>query len=174
MCFTSGATLFLPQQGSRVSLLNSWEAQSLTWLKLIMTTVRAGNYTNKEIKKRYFLCLSHFIQICGVCFHFQQFMVLRKTENCKDNTDDSTKEPNQANWGTGKEVRGDQLGVIIFFSTTVYLQIGITDPLDAAAGGIGSGAMEKWKNTARSLLHWRKTLAFLCFFPLLILGKCKC
>ena len=50
------------------------------------------------------------------------------------------------------------------------LELGITDPLYAAAGGIGDGAMEKWKHTARNLLHWKKTVAFLCFLPLIILG----
>ena len=51
------------------------------------------------------------------------------------------------------------------------LEVGITDPLDAAAGGIiGEGALERWKLTARNLLHWKKTIALLCFFPLIILG----
>ena len=51
------------------------------------------------------------------------------------------------------------------------LEVGITDPLDAAAGGIiGEGALERWKHTARNLLHWKKTVALLCFFPLIILG----
>ena len=50
-------------------------------------------------------------------------------------------------------------------------QTGITDPLDAAAVGIGAGTLEKWKHTARNLFHWRKTIAFLCFLPLIILGN---
>ena len=54
------------------------------------------------------------------------------------------------------EEQGKQLGV------------GIFDPIDAATGGIG--AVEQWKSTARNLLHWRKTIALLCFFPLIILG----
>jgi hypothetical protein len=53
------------------------------------------------------------------------------------------------------EEQGNQLGV------------GIFDPI-AATGGIG--AVEQWKSTARNLLHWRKTIALLCFFPLIILG----
>merc|ERR1711892_735961 len=48
------------------------------------------------------------------------------------------------------------------------LGLGIFDPIDAATGGIG--AVEQWKSTARNLLHWRKTIALLCFFPLIILG----
>ena len=51
------------------------------------------------------------------------------------------------------------------------LEAGITDPLDAAAGGIGDGAVERWKHTARNLLHWKKTIALLCFLPLIILGS---
>ena len=51
------------------------------------------------------------------------------------------------------------------------LEVGITDPIDAAAVGIGDGAFENWKHTARNLLHWKKTIALLCFFPLIILGK---
>ena len=50
------------------------------------------------------------------------------------------------------------------------IQVSITDPIDVAAGGIGDGSLEKWKRTARSLIHWRKTVAFLCFLPLIILG----
>merc|ERR1719228_2790576 len=45
---------------------------------------------------------------------------------------------------------------------------GVLDPLDRAAGGIGT--LEEWKEWGRNLLHWRKTIALLCFFPLLILG----
>lgn len=51
------------------------------------------------------------------------------------------------------------------------IQVSITDPIDVAAGGIGDGSLEKWKRTARSLIHWRKTVAFLCFLPLIILGS---
>ena len=40
-----------------------------------------------------------------------------------------------------------------------------------AAGGIGAGALEKWKHIARNFFHWRKTFALLCFFPLIILGN---
>jgi hypothetical protein len=46
----------------------------------------------------------------------------------------------------------------------------ILDPIDAAAAGGNAGALEKWKTTARNLLHWRKTIALLCFFPLILLG----
>ena len=45
----------------------------------------------------------------------------------------------------------------------------ILDPIDAAATG-NVDALEKWKTTARNLLHWRKTIALLCFFPLILLG----
>ena len=45
---------------------------------------------------------------------------------------------------------------------------GVLDPLDRAAGGIGT--LDEWKVWGRNLLHWRKTVALLCFFPLLILG----
>jgi hypothetical protein len=48
------------------------------------------------------------------------------------------------------------------------LEGGVLDPLDRAAGGIGT--LEEWKIWGRNLLHWRKTVALLCFFPLLILG----
>merc|ERR1719219_2541937 len=48
------------------------------------------------------------------------------------------------------------------------LEGGVLDPLDRAAGGIGT--LEEWKEWGRNLLHWRKTIALLCFFPLLILG----
>ena len=34
----------------------------------------------------------------------------------------------------------------------------------------GIGTLEEWKEWGRNLLHWRKTIALLCFFPLLILG----
>ena len=63
---------------------------------------------------------------------------------------------------------------------------GVLDPLDRAAGGnnyhchrtflvyafiqSGIGTLEEWKEWGRNLLHWRKTIALLCFFPLLILG----
>ena len=50
------------------------------------------------------------------------------------------------------------------------LEVGITDPLDAAATGLGDGAIERLKLTARNLLHWRKTFAILCFLPLILLG----
>lgn len=46
----------------------------------------------------------------------------------------------------------------------------ILDPIDAAAAGGSVDALEKWKTTARNLLHWRKTIALLCFFPLILLG----
>jgi len=48
------------------------------------------------------------------------------------------------------------------------LGTGILEPIDTATGGIG--AVEQWKSTARNLLHWRKTLALLCFLPLILLG----
>eukprot|EP00092_Neocalanus_flemingeri_P005491 GFUD01005921.1.p1 GENE.GFUD01005921.1~~GFUD01005921.1.p1 ORF type:complete len:1477 (-),score=243.09 GFUD01005921.1:84-4514(-) len=48
------------------------------------------------------------------------------------------------------------------------LGTGILDPFNAATGGIG--AIEQWKSTARNLLHWRKTIALLCFLPLIMLG----
>ena len=50
------------------------------------------------------------------------------------------------------------------------LEVGITDPLDAAAEGLGEGALEKLKHTARNMFHWRKTFAILCFLPLILLG----
>lgn len=48
------------------------------------------------------------------------------------------------------------------------LNDGVLDPLDRASGGIGT--LDEWKEWGRNLLHWRKTVALLCFFPLLILG----
>jgi len=50
------------------------------------------------------------------------------------------------------------------------LWVGIFTPIDAATGGMGAGALEQWKLKAQNLLHWKTTLALLCFLPLVVLG----
>jgi len=50
-------------------------------------------------------------------------------------------------------------------------QLGIkfSDPMVHPAARDNS-ILEQWKKSARDLLHWRKTIALLCFFPLIVLG----
>ena len=49
------------------------------------------------------------------------------------------------------------------------LGTGILEPIDTATT-VGIDQMEQWKTTAKNLLHWRKTIALLCFLPLILLG----
>ena len=44
----------------------------------------------------------------------------------------------------------------------------MTTPIEAAKGELG--AIEQWKIKAQNLLHWKTTLALLCFLPLVVLG----
>merc|ERR1711892_133852 len=48
------------------------------------------------------------------------------------------------------------------------LGTGILEPIDTATGGIDK--VQQLKSMARNLLHWRKTIALLCFLPLILLG----
>ena len=48
------------------------------------------------------------------------------------------------------------------------LEMGISNPIEAAKGELG--AIEQWKIKAQNLLHWKTTLALLCFIPLVVLG----
>ena len=48
------------------------------------------------------------------------------------------------------------------------LEMGISNPIEAAKGELG--AIEQWKIKAQNLLHWKTTLALLCFLPLVVLG----
>ena len=134
-----------------------------------MEILKAGIFWYTCFDNKIFVLI---LQICGVCFHFKQFMVSWKIENSQNNFNDSPQKFNQANWRAREKIRGTY---IWWWTHTHFIifnfQIGITDPLDAAAVGIGAGTLEKWKHTARNLFHWRKTIAFLCFLPLIILGN---
>ena len=48
------------------------------------------------------------------------------------------------------------------------LEMGISNPIEAAKGEFS--AIEQWKIKAQNLLHWKTTLALLCFLPLVVLG----
>ena len=48
------------------------------------------------------------------------------------------------------------------------LEMGISNPIEAAKGELG--AIQQWKIKAQNLLHWKTTLALLCFLPLVVLG----
>ena len=48
------------------------------------------------------------------------------------------------------------------------LEMGISNPIEAAKGEFT--AIEEWKIKLQNLLHWKTTLALLCFIPLVVLG----
>jgi len=48
------------------------------------------------------------------------------------------------------------------------LGVGIANPIEAATGGLVN--VEQLKLKAQNLLHWKTTLALLCFLPLVVLG----
>ena len=52
----------------------------------------------------------------------------------------------------------------------MQLGVGISNPFEEAKVGLGEGAIEQLKLKAQNLLHWKTTLALLCFLPMVVLG----